>query len=223
MLLPTQPYLEQVQAWPNADRHTLAQYDDRSIVVYQAYRPSIGRWAIEHQQFGGPDFGFGRMSWIKSNFLWMMYRSAWGTSEGQEAVLAIRLPRDAFEEILRASVPSTYEEGTKFASREHWQRAAAQSSVRRQWDPDHHPSGPKLERRAIQLGLRGPILRRYAEEWILEIEDLSAFIAEQRQHVLTRPYDLLVTPREDVYPIGDPSLAAQIGIDTTTDRSPGRA
>jgi hypothetical protein len=43
MLLPTQPYLEQVQAWPSAGRHILAQYDDRSIVVYQAYRPSIGR------------------------------------------------------------------------------------------------------------------------------------------------------------------------------------
>jgi len=37
-----------------------------------------------------------------------------------------------------------------------------------------------LERRAIQLGLRGEILARYAREWIIEIEDISAFVAEQR-------------------------------------------
>jgi hypothetical protein len=34
------------------------------------------------------------------------------------------------------------------------------------------------------------------------IEDLSPFVAEQRQHVLARHYDLLVTrPRDDVYPV----------------------
>jgi hypothetical protein len=34
-------------------------------------------------------------------------------------------------------------------------------------------SGPKLERRAIQTGLRGSTLRRYPEEWIVEVEDLG--------------------------------------------------
>ena len=216
MHLITQSYLEQTQRWPRAGRHILAQYDDRSIIVYQAYRPSIGRWAVEHQRFGGPDFSFGRMSWIKPNFLWMMYRSAWGTSEGQQTVLAIRLRRDAFEEILRAAVPSSFEAAARFATREQWQRAAGQSSVRLQWDPDHHPSGAKLQRRAIQLGLRGPTLQRYAEEWILEIQDVSHFIAEQHQHVLAQHYDRLMTPSEDVFAINDPELAARVGIGTET-------
>jgi Domain of unknown function (DUF4291) len=35
----------------------------------------------------------------------MMYRSAWGTSEGQEVVLAMRIRREAFDQILRAAVP----------------------------------------------------------------------------------------------------------------------
>ncbi|WP_216092858.1 DUF4291 family protein [Candidatus Marithrix sp. Canyon 246] len=26
------------------------------------------------------------MTWIKTNFLWMMYRSEWGTKQGQETV-----------------------------------------------------------------------------------------------------------------------------------------
>ena len=47
---------------------TLVAYDDETIVVYQAYRPDIAAYAVEHEQFGGP-WSFGRMSWIKPNFL----------------------------------------------------------------------------------------------------------------------------------------------------------
>ena len=47
------------------------------------------------------------------------------------------------------------------------------------WDPDHDPSGGKVERRAIQLGLRGAMLAKYAREWLSGIEDISGFVAEQ--------------------------------------------
>jgi len=77
-MLVTEAYPEQIKVWPKAGRHILAQFDETSIIVYQAYRPSIGRHAVEHGQFGG-EFDFGRMSWVKPNFLWMMYRSVWGT------------------------------------------------------------------------------------------------------------------------------------------------
>lgn len=62
------PYAEQVERWPRAGRHVLAQFDDDAVIVYQAYRPSIARWAVQHQQLGGPEFSLGRMSWIKPNF-----------------------------------------------------------------------------------------------------------------------------------------------------------
>jgi Domain of unknown function (DUF4291) len=97
--LATEPYSEQVKAWPREGRHILAQYDDDTIVVYQAYRPSIGRFAAENGTFGG-DFSYARMSWIKPNFLWMMYRSGWGTKEGQEVTLALRLRRTFFDALL---------------------------------------------------------------------------------------------------------------------------
>ena len=64
-------------------RHVLAQYDAETVVVYQAYRPSIGAFAATHGYFGG-GFSPSRMSWIKPNFLWMMYRCGWATKEGQE-------------------------------------------------------------------------------------------------------------------------------------------
>ena len=87
--IPTTSYAEQVRRWPTLGRHILAQFDDDSIIVYQAYRGEIGNFAVKHGYFGGA-FSYSRMSWIKPNFLWMVYRSDWGRSQGQEVVLAIR-------------------------------------------------------------------------------------------------------------------------------------
>jgi hypothetical protein len=76
-LLATAPYAEQMKDWPQTGQHILAQFDDKTIIVYQAYRPGIGRFAVENGFFGG-DFKYSRMSWIMPSFLWMMYRSQWG-------------------------------------------------------------------------------------------------------------------------------------------------
>ena len=210
MKLHTEPYATQAARWPASGRHILAQFDDRSVVVYQAYRPAIGAFAVEHGHFGGP-FSLDRMSWIKPNFLWMMYRCGWATKEGQEVVLAVRLRRAAFDRILREAVPSAFEPRL-YETPEAWKGAVARSSVRLQWDPDHDPSGARLERRAIQIGLRGEALARYAREWVEEIEDVTPFVREQRTFAESRQYGSLLTPREDVYPVEDPTVAARLGL-----------
>jgi hypothetical protein len=79
--------------------HIMAQYDDEKIIVYQSYK-RIGDFAVKNQYFGG-DFSLERMTWIKPNFLWMMYRNGWGTKEGQECVLAIHLKLEAFKRYLK--------------------------------------------------------------------------------------------------------------------------
>lgn len=206
MPLVTERYVEQLARWPRTGRHILAQYDADSVVVYQAYRPAIGRFAAEHGYFGG-EFSPDRMTWVKPNFLWMQYRSGWGTKEGQEVTLAVRLRRAAFDEILAAAVHSSHVPEI-YGDRAAWQKAVARSDVRLQWDPDHDPSGNKVERRAVQLGLRGQASARYAREWIVAIDDISAFVAEQRG----RPRDELVTPREDVYPVADEAVARKLGL-----------
>lgn len=81
MQLVIEPYLEQVSRLPKSGLQIIAQFDEESVVVYQAYRPAIGNFAATHGYFGG-EFKVDRMSWIKPNFLWMMYRSGWGTKEG---------------------------------------------------------------------------------------------------------------------------------------------
>lgn len=202
------PYAEQSASWPVEGRHILAQFDDEAIRVYQAYRPAIAEFAVANQRFGG-EFSYSRMSWIKPNFLWMMYRCGWATKEGQERVLAIRLRRTFFDELLRQAVPSTYD-ASRYPSRDDWQRAVAGSDVRLQWDPDHDPSGRALERRAVQLGLRGDALRRYSERELLSIEDVTPFVVAQRAH-LHGGFESLATPLEAVY-TPEPVAASAVGI-----------
>ena len=210
MNLSVEPYSLQIARWPRSGRHILAQFDSDSIVVYQAYRPHIGLYAAQHGRFGD-GFSMSRMSWIKPNFLWMMYRSGWGTKEGQEVVLAIRLRRSGFEEILSQAVHSTFEPEI-YGSSDRWKKSVASSSVRLQWDPDHHPSGARQDRRAIQLGLEGAALKKYVEEWTVSIEDVSSFVAEQRLRVDAKQWDLLQTPREEVYPVADRETAHSLGV-----------
>jgi hypothetical protein len=193
------PYLEQQARWPSAGRHVLAQYDDDAVVVYQAYRPSIGRSAVADQRFGGGGFSLSRMSWIKPNFLWMMYRCGWAAKEGQEVVLAVWLQRAAFERILAAAVPSTYHPDA-YPDRAAWSRAVKASEVRMQWDPDHHPSGSPVERRAIQLGLRGGMLAGYACDWIVEIQDITPQVQALRAALTSGGLAALATPHEAVFP-----------------------
>jgi hypothetical protein len=207
-MLVLENYETQNARWPTSGRHVLAQYDDETVVVYQAYRPSIGRFAAEHGYFGG-EFSLGRMSWIKPNFLWMMYRCGWATKEGQEVVLAVSLARAAFDAILAQAVPSSFVEAY-YRDREAWQAAVASSNVRLQWDPDHGPNGNPVERRAVQLGLRGGVLAKYAREWIREIEDITPFVRAQHEILKRDGRSALITPAERVYPVTGPN---QLGVD----------
>jgi hypothetical protein len=211
MTLLTSPYPTQSARWPATGSQILAQFDDKTIVVYQAYSKSIGRFAAEHGYFGG-SFSFDRMSWIKPNFLWMMYRCGWGTKDDkQETVLAVRLRREGFDVILSEAVHSSFVPEI-YKTQEAWGDALGRSSVRMQWDPDHNPYGAKMERRAIQLGMKGPVLAKYSKEWIAGIEDITPFCGEQYEHVKAKKLERLVTPLEEVYPVSDEGLRRKLGI-----------
>ncbi|AZZ91108.1 DUF4291 family protein [Hahella sp. KA22] len=208
----TTPYLEQTSLWPASGRHILAHQDQDTLIVYQAYRPEIGEYAIKNGRFGGA-YSYSRMSWIKPNFLWMMYRCGWGLKEGQEVVLGLRIRRQFFEDTLSQAVPSSYNP-EEFPTQEAWKEAVQNSNVRLQWDPDHAPDGAKCERRAIQLGLRGDMLARYGKEEILEVIDFREFIAEQRAHAAPERYAELMTPQEQVFIPSDAEVSARLRLDS---------
>jgi Domain of unknown function (DUF4291) len=212
MRLITTSYTEQKTRLPKTGRQIIAQFDDEGVVVYQAYRQEIGDFAATNGYFGGDCFSLDRMSWIKPNFLWMMYRSGWGQKDSQEVILAVKIKRAAFDTILANAVWSKYLP-EQYPTETDWKRAGFNSDVRLQWDPDHDPIGGKLERKAIQLGLRGEMLALYVREWIVWVEDISEFVREQRQNL--GDLDQLIVPIETIYPVIDLQVATHLQISSS--------
>ncbi len=198
MSLPTETYLSQQQRLPDSGKSIIACYDAEHIVVYQAYKPSIAEFAVKHQKLGGNDYKETRMTWIKPGFLWMMYRSGWAGKTDQERVLAITLRQIDFEEILSHAVPTSFKPNL-YTTEADWKEALKNSYVQIQWDPDHDPFGKKQSRRAIQIGLTRDMARRYANECITAIEDITDFVHTQKQVLDTQGIAALIVPYEEVY------------------------
>jgi hypothetical protein len=182
-------------------RQVRAAFDERVIVVYQAYAPALADAALAAGTFVAP-FKRDRMTWIKPSFLWMMHRSGWATKPGQERVLAVTISREGFEEALSEAVLSHYDAGI-YASASAWSERKAASAVRVQWDPERSLRLERLEHRAIQVGLTGDAVRRYVEQWIAGIEDVTAIAHEI--HRLVTADDLgaarALLPDERPYPL----------------------
>ena len=210
MQLKLEKYITQRNRWPTQGQHIPAHFDETSIIVYQAYSPAIARYAIEHRCLGGDHFSYRRMSWIKPNSLWMMYRSGWATKEGQEVVLGLRISRVFFDQLLGNAIASSFDSASG-QSQSQWERAVESSEVRLQWDPDHDPLGAEQNRRAIQLGLRGRTLEAFGKKELLEVIDMTDFIAAQRQ-VLEGALDRLMMPIEQVYRPASKAVAENVGL-----------
>lgn len=209
----TELYSSSRQFLPVDGQHIVAHQTETQVVVYQAYNSAIAQFAVENQHLGGPSFSYGRMSWIKPNFLWMMYRCGWASKENQERVLALWLAKSDFEGILSEAVFSTFAAGT-YESADAWKQELATKNVRLQWDPDHGPYGDKLIRRALQLGLKNDTLEQFGKYQVTRIEDITDFVQQQKVHVDNRQLTELYVPQERVYTVADATLAQKIGITT---------
>eukprot|EP01089_Gocevia_fonbrunei_P007637 TRINITY_DN18857_c0_g1_i1.p1 TRINITY_DN18857_c0_g1~~TRINITY_DN18857_c0_g1_i1.p1 ORF type:complete len:248 (+),score=48.00 TRINITY_DN18857_c0_g1_i1:40-744(+) len=192
-------YKQQVYVWPRSGRYVMAQYNDEGVLVYQAFSNAIADYAIKNQCFiGCPQYNPKRMTWIKTSFLWMMYRSGWGKKHRQERVLGIWLKRESFERYL-----------STVAARRNKQTVRDVGIVRLQWDPDHTPTGdPVKSRRAMQLGLKR-VEKFGTGEDIVKIVDVTSFVAECRELMRVGGKDWqekLYTPQELIYKLDDPYL-----------------
>jgi hypothetical protein len=189
------PYNEYVSAVPISGQVILAHQREEHLLVYQAYNHAIANFAVKHQYLGGSHFKYSRMSWIKPNFLWMMFRCGWTSKENQERVLGLWIKKSDFDKILAEAVYSSYQEDI-YGIREAWQKELEQKEVRLQWDPDHDLFGNKVERRAIQLGLKGRILESFGKEMISEIVDMTEIVKEQKQRIDQGVLDKVLVPKE---------------------------
>lgn len=125
----SESYEEGRDHWPAKGKVILAQYNDDAVCVYQAFNDEIAAYAVENQKFlGCSKYNSTRMTWIKTNFLWMMFRSGWGSKKNQNRILAIWLKKDSFERYLSQA-------------REKGSKPIGGDNVRLQWDPDHYIDG----------------------------------------------------------------------------------
>jgi hypothetical protein len=216
MHLKTIKYPDYEENLPQEGQHILAQCSEENIIVYQAFNPRIATYAVANQQFGGEHYRFSRMSWIKPNFLWMMYRCGWAEKEAQKRVLAIEISKANFEKILEGAVFSSYKEHI-YQTQENWKAALENSSVRLQWDPDHDPYGAKLDRRAVQLGLRGAVLKTFATDWIISIQDITNFVLEQGAKVKANKLEELLVMEETVYAVKNAAAGRAVALSNLED------
>jgi len=211
MNIELEKYSDYVERLPKSGKQIIGYQKDDLIVVYQAYHEKTVEFAVKNQFLGGSRFSYERMSWIKPNFLWMMYRCGWAEKENQKRVIAIWLKKTDFEGILEKAVFSSFNPQI-YKSEEVWKNQLQNSEVRLQWDPDHDPFGNKLERKAIQLGLKGEALENFGKKQIVKIEDITDFVIEQRVFVKQNTIENLYVPKETIFEINNSDISFRIGV-----------
>ncbi|KAF0685682.1 Aste57867_22467 [Aphanomyces stellatus] len=207
----TEPYETALAHWPATGQVILAQHTDTHVVVYQAYNPAIAAALVRAKSFHAPEvaaagFIMTRMTWIKTNFFWMMYRSAWATSKNQDRVVALYLKRAGFDALVAEGVLSSFDDESSRASTiDEWRVQLHQSNIRLQWDPDHHPNGRKhATRRAIQMGVRRDALLRLSHDVVEDIVDVTDYVAAMRRGDAEEEHEWLarlIVPIEREYTI----------------------
>lgn len=189
-----------------------ADYDKETIVVYQAYSPSIADPALQAKTFVSP-FSFNRMTWIKPSFLWLMERSNWGQKSNQDRILAVRIKRSGWEEALSLGVLTSYQAGIH-RHFEDWKEQFDKAIVHIQWDPERSIRGADLGYDSIQVGLSRHIIQKFVDEWIVDIQDYTPLVRKmydliQRGHVDKASK---FAPKEKVYPV-DAIIAKRLMMD----------
>lgn len=194
-------------------RHEIrADYDARTIVVYQAYARAIAAPAAAARRFV-PPFSLGRMTWIKPSFLWLMERSNWAQKSGQEHVLAVRITREGWEEALAAGVLTSFDPQIH-GDRDAWERSFADARVHVQWDPERSIRGAGLDHDSIQVGLSRHVIQRYVDTWTVDIVDVTPLVRKLHGLVREGREDRArpQLPRERPYPV-PPAIARRLGMD----------
>ena len=128
----------------------------------------------------------------------MMYRCGWGKKENQENILAIDMKRNAFDFLVQNAIMSTYKEDMGISYAE-WKEQIKKSDIRCQWDPERDVFGNPLKYRSIQLGLRGEAVKKFVNEWIVNISDVTDYVKELSKKKNSGEDISLLLPKEKIY------------------------
>ena len=190
-------------------KEVFASYNRKYIRIYQAYNPTIAGEAVRLQNFG-ESFSTERMTWIKPSFLWLMYRSNWGTKKNQECILAIDVHREVFDRLLSQAV-LTSPDSMMFDGNE-WEKRFKNTDVYCQWDTDRALSGNPLNRAAVQIGIKGNALTDFLDNGIYKIEDLTPTVRKWNELRKKRQLNLSELPTEKIYPVNDKKIRSRLAM-----------
>ncbi len=174
-----------------------ARFDADAVVVYQAYPEALGRELVAMGRFGG-SWRFDRHTRIQPSWRGTLRRYAWGERPDRERILAVRVRRAGFDALLTAALQQAFDERL-YASKQAWRLATRFAPVLVEWDAD--PSDGDEDDEVARLRIHGPLVRRFAEEWVVGIDDVSALArATDADHSAEAPY-----------PVAD-DVAVRIGL-----------
>ena len=93
-----------------------------------------------------------------------MYRAGWSYKDvNQSNILQITMTFDGFLTLLGSAVPTS---GVGM-------NVDGSKAVRVQWDPERSVRLGRLDYRSLQLGISGELNKRWIEEWICDIKDVT--------------------------------------------------
>lgn len=190
-------------------KEVFAKYDKKCIRVYQAYNNAIAEEALALQTFGD-NFSLNRMTWIKLSFLWLMYRSNWGTKKNQECILALDIYQDKFNSLLEKAV-LTSPDSMLFDGNQ-WEKAFSETNVYCQWDPDRNINGNAINHAAIQIGLKSDILKDFLDTGIYRIEDMTPLVRKWNEQRKKGRLNAKELPSECIYPVRDKTIRKRLDM-----------
>jgi len=212
-MLQLENYQEHEHHIPSTGKFIIAQFDAESIIIYQAFKDSIAKYAVEHQKFGGFDYDFNRMTWLKPSFLWMMYYSGWAKKENQENVLAIKMKRDGFDRILEEAVMSSFHANI-YSSRKEWEEKLKKLRCADTMGTHYDLFGAKTDRYAAKIGIKGALQQMYNDEWIIEIQNITPYVNAQQGLLEATKIAMLQLPHERAYTPADLTILTKIEATT---------
>ncbi len=117
-----------------------------------------------------------------------------------EAIAKIKLSHEAFTEIIDQSIGTHWDQEV-FSTEDDWQRNLNRSDVIHQWDPERDIVGKRLDRQAIQIRIRGTVIRKYVSDYIIGVEDVSPLVHEIGRIRKSGASDYPELPEERAYTI----------------------
>ena len=168
-----------MDAEPNVPyRQIRASYNAQTITLYQAYPADIAIPAVKEQRLSAsPHFSPTRMTWIKPSWCWMMYRSCYSYKDANQShILALRMTHENFAKLLSEAVVTSNHKAPL-------SQEARNKQVKVQWDPERDFRLGVLPYRSIQIGISGEVGKRWMQEWVEGIEDVTERARELKRAV----------------------------------------